>query len=75
MAAVRRQLFVNTQLQQYCSMQQLRKASSLSKSGTGGRSSFSGHVVTVFGASGFVGRYVVNRLGKPKIHIVSLVLL
>lgn len=34
------------------------------KRGTGGRSSFSGLVCTIFGCNGFVGRYVCNRLGK-----------
>ena len=29
-----------------------------------GRSSTTGQVVTVFGATGFVGRYLVNKLGK-----------
>ena len=34
------------------------------KRGRGGRSSFSGQVVTVLGCSGILGRSVVNRLGE-----------
>jgi NADH dehydrogenase (ubiquinone) 1 alpha subcomplex subunit 9 len=38
--------------------------------GGGGRGSVSGHTVTVFGASGFLGRYLVNELGKQGCQVV-----
>lgn len=36
----------------------------------GGRSSLGGHTATVFGATGFLGRYIVNRLARTGCTVV-----
>ena len=36
----------------------------------GGRSALGGHTVTVFGATGFLGRYIVNRLARQGCQVV-----
>ena len=43
------------------------------KRGPGYRSSFSGSVATVFGASGAVGRVVCNRLGKNGTQVTNTI--
>ncbi|KAG0053953.1 hypothetical protein BGZ83_000097 [Gryganskiella cystojenkinii] len=40
------------------------------KTGGGGRSSSNGHVITVFGCTGFLGRYLVNRLAREGAHVI-----
>lgn len=56
-------LYVVTECMTDVSLLQRRVSSDL-KRGAGGRSSFSGVVATVFGSTGFYGRYLVNRLGE-----------
>ncbi|XP_034032943.1 NADH dehydrogenase [ubiquinone] 1 alpha subcomplex subunit 9, mitochondrial [Thalassophryne amazonica] len=50
--------------------QQRKLHHSVIPKGKGGRSSSSGIAATVFGATGFLGRYVVNRLGRIGSQVV-----
>ncbi|KAG0082862.1 hypothetical protein BGZ93_007832 [Podila epicladia] len=40
------------------------------RTGGGGRSSSNGHVITVFGCTGFLGRYLINRLAREGAHVI-----
>ncbi|KAL3061934.1 hypothetical protein OYC64_009952 [Pagothenia borchgrevinki] len=52
------------------SVQQRKLHHAVLPKGKGGRSSSSGIAATVFGASGFLGRYLVNRLGRIGSQVV-----
>ncbi|KAK1888161.1 NADH dehydrogenase [ubiquinone] 1 alpha subcomplex subunit 9 mitochondrial [Dissostichus eleginoides] len=52
------------------SVQQRKLHHAVLPKGKGGRSSSSGIAATVFGATGFLGRYVVNRLGRIGSQVV-----
>lgn len=52
-------------------MTTLIPAASLAARGSGGRSSVSGVTAAVFGSTGFLGRYVVNQLGKVGSNVTA----
>lgn len=47
-----------------------RTGKTIIRNGPGGRSSSSGHTATVFGATGFLGRYLVSQLAKRGTTVV-----
>ena len=71
-AAGARPLTSLSALAQAPTQQQLQhhQYSTLTKYGKGGRSSISGLQATIFGASGFIGRYLVSELGNTGTRLV-----
>jgi len=51
-------------------MNQVRHASRIVPHGKGGRSSVGGSVATVFGSTGYLGRYLVQRLGREGSQVI-----
>uniref|UniRef100_UPI00358E81C9 NADH dehydrogenase [ubiquinone] 1 alpha subcomplex subunit 9, mitochondrial n=1 Tax=Myxine glutinosa TaxID=7769 RepID=UPI00358E81C9 len=59
-----------TGLSKCCLLHHRQLHESVIPRGRGGRSSFGGIVATVFGATGFLGRYVVGRLGHEGNQVI-----
>lgn len=60
-----------TGVRQYSDVKYLKSIDSAHlRRGRGGRSSFSGIVCTIFGANGFVGRYVTNAIAQTGSQVV-----
>lgn len=68
-------IFTTTTIKRRC-LHDLAKRETTGKvfqrTGPGGRSSNQGITATVFGATGFLGRYLVNSLGKYNIYFIRL---
>lgn len=60
---------IKTQKRQLQDIAITRTGKPIIRSG-GGRSSLGGHTATVFGANGFLGRYIVNRLARQGVQVV-----